>query len=324
MEFAVGSQKDKPGVFVLVPSFNHSPFIESCLRSIFAQKLPPRKLLVIDDGSGDNSVAVIEKVLKDCPFDSELIARENRGLCRTLNEGFAAADAEYFAYIGSDDLWLPEFLEARVSLLGQRENAVLAYGHAFLMDEDGVIFDSTANYTDSWGNYPDGDAREMLLAGIAPVSSTVVYRRSALEGVEWNESARLEDYEMYLKLMTRGEFAFDPAVLSVWRHHRYNTSGDRLLMLRELLAAQDRNRDLLGVSDDELRQIANRTKFRYARMELQYGQKMSAIRLAKESWRGAENARQLASFGLRLFVPMPAVKLWRKFRKNYFNAAKSE
>ncbi|MER3430550.1 MAG: hypothetical protein C4324_05810 [Blastocatellia bacterium] len=323
METAVESQKGQPEVFVLVPSYNHLPFIETCLRSIFAQKLQPRKLLVIDDGSSDGSVAVIERVLKDCPFECEFIARENRGLCRTLNEGFAAASsAEYFAYIGSDDLWLPEFLESRSGLLSRRKNAVLAYGHAFLMDENGAIFDSTANYVDSWGNYPDGDAREMLLAGIAPVSSTVVYRRSAVEAVKWNESARLEDYEMYLKLMTRGEFAFDPAVLSVWRHHRYNTSSDRILMLRELLAAQERNRDCLGVSTEELRQIATRTKFRYARMELQYGQKMSAIHLAKESWRGAESAAQLVRFCLRLFVPMSAVNLWRRIRKNYFRSKK--
>ncbi|MCV5533987.1 glycosyltransferase family 2 protein, partial [Escherichia coli] len=75
------------------------------------------------DGSRDESVAVIERVLKDCPFDSELIARENRGLCRTLNEGFAASEGDYFAYIGSDDLWLPDFLKARVELLEKRRKA---------------------------------------------------------------------------------------------------------------------------------------------------------------------------------------------------------
>lgn len=324
MEIAVEDMGPGPEVFVFVPSYNHAPFIETCLRSIFSQTKKPRKLLVIDDGSRDESVAVIERVLKDCPFDSELIARENRGLCRTLNEGFAASEGDYFAYIGSDDLWLPDFLKARVELLEKRRKAVLAYGHAFLMDENGTIFDSTAEYTDSWGDYPDGDVREMLLQGIAPVSSTVVYRRSAVEGLMWNESARLEDYEMYLKLMMRGEFAFDPAVLSVWRHHRYNTSGDRLLMLREVLAAQQRNREAIGLSDNEFVRLAERVKFKYARMELQYGQKLSALRLAKESWRGAESAFQLLRFGLRLFVPMAAVNLWRSTRKKHFTEKVSE
>ncbi len=77
-----------PKVFVLVPSYNHAPFVERCLRSIFRQTLPPAKLLVIDDGSGDDSVKIIERMLADCPFPAQLIARENLGLCRTLNEGF--------------------------------------------------------------------------------------------------------------------------------------------------------------------------------------------------------------------------------------------
>ena len=63
-------------IFVLVPSYNHAPFVERCLKSIINQSLQPKKLLVIDDGSKDNSVEIIDRVLKNCPFDAELIARE--------------------------------------------------------------------------------------------------------------------------------------------------------------------------------------------------------------------------------------------------------
>jgi alpha-1,3-rhamnosyltransferase len=97
-------------VFAFVPSYNHAPFIEKCLTSIIGQTLQPAKLLVIDDGSKDDSPRIIERILNDCPFDAELIVRENRGLCRTLNEGFARSAGKYFAYVGSDDYWLPEFL----------------------------------------------------------------------------------------------------------------------------------------------------------------------------------------------------------------------
>src|SRR5262245_46675785 len=107
----------RPEIFVVVPSYNHAPFVEMCLRSIFSQTVRPGKLLVIDDGSSDDSPKFIATVLKDCPFDAELIARENRGLCRTLNEGLEASSGDYFAYIGSDDLWSPEFLEARARML---------------------------------------------------------------------------------------------------------------------------------------------------------------------------------------------------------------
>ena len=303
------------GVFAFVPSYNHAPFVEECLRSIFTQTMHPRKLLVIDDGSKDDSPAIIERVLKDCPFPAELIVRENRGLCRTLNQALELSDGDYFAYIGSDDFWWPEFLAARHEMMRRRPNAVLGYGHAYLVDETGEAYDSTANYTQEWGDYPDGDAREMLLKGIAPVSSTIFYRRSVLERVRWNADARLEDYEMYLRLMNLGEFAFDPRVLSAWRQHGYNTSGDHLLMLDEVLAAQERNFDLLRVDRARLDEIQEQTKFRYARIQLQHGHKRSAMRLAGESWRGAESRMQLGKFAARMLVPMPVIELRRDLRK---------
>lgn len=307
-------EQDK-GIFAFVPSYNHAPFVEECLRSIFAQTLPPRKLLVIDDGSRDGSPEVVERALRDCPFASELIARENRGLCRTLNEALDLSDGEYFAYIGSDDFWMPEFLEARFEMMERRPDAVLGYGHAFLVDENGEAFDDTSRHTGDWADYPDGDAGPMLLDGVAPISSSIFYRRTALDGVRWNEGARLEDYEMYLRLMNLGEFAFDPRVLSAWRHHGYNTSGDHVLMLDEVLAAQERNFDVLGVTREELDRLQTRTKFRYARIQLQHGDKRSALRLARGSWRGAESGLQLGKFAARMFVPMPVVELRRNLKK---------
>jgi alpha-1,3-rhamnosyltransferase len=146
-------------VSVVVPSYNHAPFVAAALRSIFAQTHVPARLLVIDDGSRDGSPQVIEGVLRDCPFPCELIARGNRGLCATLNEGLAKTSGRYFAYLGSDDLWLPDFLAARVALLEARARAVLAYGHTYLIDEHGEVMDCTLD----WASYADGDARAMLL-----------------------------------------------------------------------------------------------------------------------------------------------------------------
>lgn len=302
-------------VFAFVPSYNHAPFIEKCLNSIINQTLPPIKLLVIDDGSKDDSPKIIERILKDCPFDAELIVRENRGLCATLNEGFSLSDGKYFAYVGSDDYWFPTFFEERVKLLDSRESAVLGYGHAFLINEKGDIFDSTTNYTDDWANYPDGDAREMLLSGIAPISSTIFYRRSALEKVSWNENSRLEDYEMYLKLMNLGDFAFDAQVLSVWRQHGYNTSKNLGLMMDEVIEAQNRNIKDLGISKAELKEIQTKTKFRYARDFLQHGDKSKAFQLAKNNWRGANSNAELVKFALRMFVPMRLINFRRNLRK---------
>src|SRR5437867_1217260 len=180
------SEGQQPRVSVVVPSYNHARFVESTLRSIMKQTLRPAELLVIDDGSTDDSPRIIERVLHDCPFPCELIVRPNRGLCATLNEGFGKTSGEYFAYLGSDDLWLPEFLAARVAMLYGRPQAALGYGHAYLIDADNRIIDCTRD----WANYTDGNVRTMLLQEtIAPMSPTVLYHRSILERHGWHEQA---------------------------------------------------------------------------------------------------------------------------------------
>jgi alpha-1,3-rhamnosyltransferase len=286
-------------VSVVVPSFNHARFIEATLRSIIRQTLPPAELLVIDDGSTDNSTAVIERTLADCPFPSELIARENRGLCATLNDGLARSRGVYFAYLGSDDLWLPDFLRARVRLLETQPTAVLAYGHAYYIDEENRIIDSTAD----WAHYVDGDARNMLLRTIGPMSPTVVYRRDALELQRWNEDAKLEDYDLYLRLSEDGEFAFDPQVLSAWRRHGSNVSWDQTLMLEEQLRAQREAASRFGLTTEQIARLQEKTRFNRAEDFLRVGEKSRALGLMLHNLRGANSPRTAARMLLRVLIP---------------------
>lgn len=297
-------------ISVLVPSYNHARFIERTLRSIFAQTLRPKKLIVIDDGSNDESVAVIEKVLRDCPFENELIVRGNRGLCATLNEGFAKTEGKYFAYLGSDDLWLPGFLEEGISLLEKRAGAVLSFGHAFVIDENDNIFDRT----DKWTSFADGDALPFLLRGEIFSSPTVVYRRSALENFEWNEQAKLEDYEMYLKLTTEGEFARSDKILSAWRVHSSNTSGNYQKMFDEFIAAQNRLADKLDLSREELDRVQTTLKFRAVADFLRAGNRRRAFSLLRKNYRGAKSSAEIVKMLFRLAVPQTFFQ-WNRERK---------
>ena len=292
-------------VSVVVPSYNHAPFVAAALRSVFAQTHAPARLLVIDDGSRDGSPQVVEAALRDCPFPCELIARENRGLCATLNEGLAKTQGDYFAYLGSDDLWLPGFLAARVALLEARPRAVLAYGHALLIDERGEVADCTLD----WASYADGDARAMLLEETyAPMSPTVVHRRSAVERHGWNERARLEDYELYLRLSADGEFAFDPRVLSAWRRHGTNTSGDFVWMIEARLEAQRNVAPHLGLTPAQLGRYQRALNFAGTEDLLRLGDKRAALKYLRRGLRGAPDAASLARVALRFLTPYALVR----------------
>jgi alpha-1,3-rhamnosyltransferase len=303
---------DEARVSVVVPSYNHAPFVAAALRSVFAQTRAPARLLVIDDGSRDGSPRVIEATLKDCPFPCELIARENRGLCATLNEGLAKTVGDYFAYLGSDDLWLPDFLAARVALLEARPRAVLAYGHAFLIDERGEVIDCTLD----WAHYRDGDARAMLLEeAYAPMSPTVLHRREGVERHGWNERARLEDYELYLRLSADGEFAFDPRVLSAWRRHGTNTSRDFVWMIEARLEAQRNAAPHLGLTREQLERYQRALNFSGTEDLLRLGDKRAALKYLRRGISGAPSAAALARVALRFLTPYSLVERRRRQRQ---------
>lgn len=286
-------------VSVVVPSFNHAKFVGATLRSIIRQTLWPAKLLVIDDGSSDDSASIIERTLNDCPFPCEFVARKNRGLCATLNEGLDRTSGDYFAYLGSDDLWLPDFLQARVDLLESRGGAVLGYGHAYFVDEQNRIVDCTAD----WASYTDGDARDMLLQTIAPMSPTVLYRRQPLEQQRWNERSKLEDYDLYLRLIEAGDFAFDPAVRSAWRRHDSNVSWDQTLMLEEQLQAQREAALRFGLTAEQVERLQTATKFSRAEDFLRVGRKSQALSLMLQNAKGVQSPRTAARMLLRLLIP---------------------
>lgn len=301
-----------PDVAVLVPSYNHAPFVEKTLRSIFAQTLRPKKLIVIDDGSKDESAAVIERVLAECPLDFEFRVRENRGLSATLNEGVSVIDAEYFAYLGSDDVWLPEFLEEQVKLLASRPGAVLAFSHAYLIDDEDRIIDCTA----SWTDYADGDLLPVLLRGDIFLSPGVLYRRNALEKHRWNEDSVLEDYELYLKLTADGEFARNEKVLCAWRQHGWNTSGDFPLMLKEWIAAQDRVAERLQISRADLDNVQRELRFNAVFDHIRRGERRAAAALFRENIAGARSFGQVVKMLARFAVPRKLFR-WNRERKRH-------
>jgi alpha-1,3-rhamnosyltransferase len=305
------------GVSVVVPSYNHAPFIERTLRSIFAQTHAPAELIVIDDGSRDGSPALVERALAACPFPCELIARENRGLSATLNEGLARATrGRYFAYLGSDDVWLPEFLAARVALLDSRPSSALAYGHCFYINDADAIIDCTAD----WADYTDGDARRMLWRGTGPHSPTVVYRRAALARHGWNEDARLEDYELYLRLAAEAEFAFDARPLSAWRVHGDNTSRDFTFMMDEWSRAQRRVAAATGMSDAELKRAQSSLGWACAENFARRGERVKAGALALRHLGGAPSPASAAKMLLRLTVPQALAR--RRARRRQTEAAR--
>src|SRR6478672_5840202 len=109
---------DGPLVSVIALCYNHSRFVVECLESIRTQTYQPLHIILIDDQSKDNSVALIEEWIGTHHVTCTFIKHTtNKGICKSLNEGLSLARGKYISIIATDDVWLPEKLEHQVPIM---------------------------------------------------------------------------------------------------------------------------------------------------------------------------------------------------------------
>ena len=145
-----------PRVSVIVPFLNEEKFLQDAIESVLEQTYTQWELLLVDDGSTDNSTTIAKKNSKDYPDKVYYLAHEahqNRGVCASRNLGIARAKGECIATLDADDVWLPHKLERQVEILNTHPGAAMVYG--------------TSQYWRSWTGHPK-DARRRLHSGNRP------------------------------------------------------------------------------------------------------------------------------------------------------------
>jgi glycosyltransferase involved in cell wall biosynthesis len=224
---------DPPGVTVVVPSYNHAHYIKDALHSVFSQSYRNIELIIIDDGSRDESVAVIRETLESCPFPHRFITRENRGAHATLNEGVALARHRWVTVLNSDDRYATHRIEWMLRSLEGRQ-AAWAYSGVMLLDEN------------SFPVPPGRSARaDLLLLGLedryrlpalctgfgifnhAISTGNLVFLKSLWEQVGGFSSHRyIHDWDFCLRALLRSEPVFVDEPLYLYRIHASNTINE--------------------------------------------------------------------------------------------------
>ena len=216
-----------------MPNFNHAPYLEERLRSIFRQTYPPHEVLFLDDASSDESVEVARRLASDSPVPFRLVLNESNSgsTFRQWLKGIDMAEGDLVWIAESDDTCRPEMLERLVPEFLDPE-VTLAYCQSAIIGPDGRRYaEDYLSVTEDlsptrWRyRYSVPGAVEVALAlsqrNTIPNASAVVFRKpGVLEERKDLETLRLGgDWLFYAMRIRRGKISYLPASLNDHRHH---------------------------------------------------------------------------------------------------------
>ena len=205
-----------PTVDVVIPAYNAQRFIGETLHSVLAQTLLPHKIIVVNDGSTDQTVDIVEGFQSE---RIELISVEHGGVSHARNMGIRAAQADYIAFLDADDLWHVDKLKAQMEALtsppSPRLNAKAAYSYALVCDEQGIV-SAQSEYTNS--PFPPGQFVEELLQfkNLSGSSSSVIVEAHFLKSnnLFFDEELSFgEDFDLWTQIARHTDFLLVP-----WEH----------------------------------------------------------------------------------------------------------
>ncbi len=225
------SKSAQPLVSVILPSYNHQRYVSQAIESVLNQTYPQVELIVLDDGSRDRSVSIIEELAKTHGFTA--IRRENRGLAKTLNEGVNLAKGKYLCFVGSDDYYRPHRIERAVEQLEQAPASVACvYCDGDIVDHIGRKIGLFADrHPRPW----IGSTYDNLVVGNWIPGLGTTFKTEVLRQFMFDERFMIEDHTLFLRMFKDGRLSLQyyDDVGFAYRWHGDNLSKPGPAMERE-------------------------------------------------------------------------------------------
>lgn len=223
------SELNQPLVSMLIPSFNHGHYVQASIESIIAQDYKNIELIIIDDGSTDDSVLKIESMAPMCTTRFtrfEFRSRANKGVTATLNEALEWSRGTYFAGIASDDVLHVNKTSFLLSQLERDENLAGVFGGCEFIDQTGSVVGQLSPLP-GYYTFDDIIARKHVI--VAPCQ---LLRLKLVKEVGcYPVGLYVEDWYMWLSLTKSGyKLKVVPDQLVQYRQHDFNVSKNALKM----------------------------------------------------------------------------------------------
>jgi len=222
-----------PLVSVIIPCYNHEQYIEDGIQSIINQSYQRIELIVIDDGSKDQSVKKIQAMLAACEQRFERIyfnTRPNKGLCATLNEALKLCQGKYVSIIASDDMMLAHKTQLQVDYLEKNTEVAGVFAAMELINSQNEVIEQRVA---SRMEYSFDDI--LLNLHDLPTLTQMFRLQDILESGCYDESIKIEDWYMLLRLTQQGKILrYIPEIVCQYRIHDESFSQNGLKMAIEM------------------------------------------------------------------------------------------
>jgi len=236
-----------PLVSVLIPAYNHEKYIERCLKSIWQQDYENIEVIIINDGSTDNTAKVLDSLKAKSKYPIQVFHQNNAGLCKTLNKLSRLASGKYIMPIASDDEFYRGRIKAHVRYLETIDDPTIAgcYGQQQIIDKNSNIKTPIVKRRMEFNNQHKG-----LLEGAIPfyLQGTTFFS-SIFKKYEFDENLAFEDWDFYLRLTLHYKLAYLPGIAFRYRGHEEGLNRNMEKMAAGRLEIFEKFKDYKSVVD---------------------------------------------------------------------------
>src|SRR5262249_37100539 len=203
----------EPLVSVVIATYNCAAYLGQAIDSVLAQTYRNVEVLVVDDGSTDDTAAVLARYMSDPRV--HVHRQTNAGQTSAKNRGIAAARGEFVGFCDADDAWLPDKLAVQIPAFARSERIAVVYSRATTITPDGKPIQAGPRPVP----YVSGRiTADLFKSNVVPFGTAVVRRSCLIEMGAFDERYRMGiDWELWLRLSTRYEFLFVDEITYLYR-----------------------------------------------------------------------------------------------------------
>lgn len=227
-------------VSVIIPCYNHGNFLPAAIQSVLDQNYSEIEIIVIDDGSIDNTKDVAQNY-KEVIYKYQ----ENKGLSAARNTGIKISNGAFLLFLDADDWLLPEVIELNLNYLHSNKNlAFVSGGHLKVFDNNKLVTEKQ--------EIIDNHFVHLLKGNYIGMHATVLYRRWVFDDFSFDETLKnCEDYDLYLKIARKYPVLHHTHLIAAYRFHQSNMSSNVPAMLKGVLNILERQKSKLKNSNEE-------------------------------------------------------------------------